>query len=156
MKPQTTLKFQYCHLKHHAGYHFTNIIETIFCRTDRYLNSFFLHIVIAWNGIGPVLRVAETSIFKKNILKVIRPVKKTLCNIHNSNGIRWIFQLRVGLSPLKSDLKSHNFQSNPDDLCAYSRNAEINSLKWPNYNEHRHLLFQTKSYSACERYQSSK
>ena len=90
-------------LQQQVGYRSTNVIETICCRTDRYLNSFFPDSVIAWNGIGPVLRGAKSlSIFKKNILKVIRPVQKSLFNIHNPNGIRWIFQLRVGLSPLKS------------------------------------------------------
>ena len=85
------------------------------------------------------------SIFKKNILKVIRPAKKSLFNIHNPNGIRWIFQLRVGLSPLKSHKKSHNFQDTPDDLCACLLNVETTQhflLKCPNYNEHRHHLFQ--------------
>ena len=132
-------------MQRQSGYRSTNVIETIFCRTDRYLKSFFPDNVIAWKS--PVLRGAETlSIFKKNILKVIRPVKKSLFNIHNPNGIRWIFQLRVGVSPLKSHKKSHNFQDNPDDLCACSVNAETTHhflSKCPGYNEHRHLLFQT-------------
>ena len=141
-------------LHHQVGYRSTNVIETIFCRTDRYLNSFFPDSVIAWNGIGSVLRGAESlSVFKKNILKVIRPVKKSLFNIHNPNGIRWIFQMRVGLSPLKSHKKSHNFQDTPDDLCACLLNAETTQhflLKCPNYNEYRHHLFQSlNTFSAC-------
>ena len=60
-----------------------------FVATDRYLKIFFPDSVIAWNGISPVLRGAETlSIFKKHILKVIRAVKKSLFNIHHPNGIR--------------------------------------------------------------------
>jgi hypothetical protein len=123
-------------LQHQGDYRFTNVIETIFCRTDRYLNSFFPGIsVIIWN-IGPVLRGTETlSIFKKHILKVIRPEKKSLFNIHNPNGIRWIFQLRVGLSPLKRHKKLHNFQDTADDLCTCLLNAETTQhvlLKCPN------------------------
>ena len=72
-------------------------------------------------------------------------MKKSLFNIHNPNGIRWIFQLRVGLSPLKSHKKSHNFQDTPDDLCACLQNVETTQhflLKCLNYNEQRHHLFQ--------------
>ena len=45
---------------------------------------------------------------------------------------------------LKSQKRSHNFQDNPDDLCACSLNAETTQhflLKCPSYAEHR--LFQT-------------
>ena len=129
-----------------VGHRSTNVIDKIFCRTDKYLNSFFPDSVIAWNGIGPLLRGAiSLSIFKKNILKSIRPVNKSLFNIHNPNGISRIFQLRVGLSPLKSHKKSHGFHNTPDDLCACLLNAETTQhflLKCPNYNEHRHHLFQ--------------
>ena len=54
--------------------------------------------------------------------------------------------MRVGLSPLKSHKKSHNFQDIPDDSCACSLNVETTQhflLQYPSYNEHRHLLFQT-------------
>ena len=47
-----------------VGYRPTNVIETIFCRTDRYLKSFFPDSVIAWNGMRPVLRGAETFLRK--------------------------------------------------------------------------------------------
>ena len=54
--------------------------------------------------------------------------------------------MRVGLSPLKSHKKSHNFQDTPNDLCACLLNAETTQhflLECPNYNVHRHHLFQT-------------
>ena len=50
------------------------------------------------------------------------------------------------LSPLKSHKKSHKLQDNPDDWCVCSLNAETTQhflLKYPGYNEHRHLLLQT-------------
>ena len=101
---------------------------------------------MSWNGLTPSLREAVSlSIFKKNILKIIRPVKKSFFNIQNTDGIRWIFQLRVGLSPLKSHKISHNFQDTTDDLCGCSLNAETTLhflLKCPNYNIQRNILFQ--------------
>ena len=102
---------------------------------------------MSWNNIGPELRSAKSlSIFKKNILKIIRPEKKDLFNIHNPNGIKWIFQLRVGLSPLKSHKKLHNFKDTPDDTCQCNLNAENTQhflLKCPNYNAQRKVLFET-------------
>ena len=74
---------------------------------------------------GPELRGAESiSIFKKSLLKIYRLIKKSIFNIHNPNGSKWIFQLRVGLSPLKSHKKSHNFRDTPDDTCRCTLSAE--------------------------------
>ena len=118
----------------------------IACRTERYRNSFYPDGVISWNGIGPELRGATSlSIFKKNILKIIRPVKSSIFKIHNPNGIRWIFQLRVGLSPLKNHKKHHEFIDTPDDecVCRKSETTQHFLLKCPIYNVHRLNLFQT-------------
>ena len=131
---------------HLFGLRACNVLRPILCRTLRYQNSFFPDSVISWNNIGPELRGAiSLSIFKKTILKIIRPVKRSLFKIHNPNGIRWIFQLRVGLSPLKSHKKSHNFQDTPDDKCLCT-NAETTQhflLNCPIYDTLRINLLQT-------------
>ena len=55
----------------------TNVLHTTPWNTDRYKNSFYPDSVISWNNIGSELRGAKSlSLFKKNILKIIRPVKK--------------------------------------------------------------------------------
>ena len=100
-------------------------VPSIKCRTDRYRNSFYPDSVNSWNNIGPELRSAENlSIFKRNILNIIRPAKKSLFGIVNPKGIRWIYQLRVGLSPLKSHKKSHHFQDTPNEICSCLIGAE--------------------------------
>ena len=73
-------------------------------------------------------------------------MKKSLFNIHDPNCIKWIFQLRVGLSPLKSHKKNHNFLDTPDDTCQCTENAETPHhffLHCPNFVEHRRNLFDT-------------
>ena len=51
---------------HLFGYRYTNVLDTIFSRTDRYQNSFFPDSVTLWNELGPDLRGAVTlPIFKK-------------------------------------------------------------------------------------------
>ena len=96
---------------HLFGHLSSNVFHPVSGNSDRYLNSFYPDGVKSWNAIGPELRGAESlSIFKNNILKLIRPAKKSLFDINSSNGIRWIFQLRVGLSPLKNHKKLHCFR----------------------------------------------
>ena len=66
-------------------------------------------------------------------------------NIHDPTGVKWMFQLRVGLSSLKSHKKSHNFADTPNDTCQCSLNAETTQhflLDCPNFNAHRRELFQ--------------
>ena len=43
-----------------VGYRLTNVIDTIFCRTDKYQNSVFSYSVTLWNDLGPDLRGAES------------------------------------------------------------------------------------------------
>ena len=68
----------------------TNVIEPIFCRTDRHRNSFYPDGIISWNNIGPELRgCASLPSFKKNILSLFRPVKKVyliFMNFMQKNG----------------------------------------------------------------------
>ena len=71
----------------------------------------FILTVKIWNEIGPALRQAPSLIiFKSNTLKLIRPEKKNVFIIHEPKGIKRLFQLRVGVSPLRHHKKRHNFK----------------------------------------------
>ena len=108
----------------------TNVLSSFGTRTERYLNSFFPDSVSMWNDLGPDLRGAESlSVFKEKLLKLYRPAKKSLFNIHD-NGIKWIFQLRVGLSPLKSHKKAHHFLDTPDETCCCFQNIAETSCHY--------------------------
>ena len=109
--------------RHLYGIRSNNVLKHIVCKTARYCNSFYPDSVSMWNDLGPELRGAESIfVFKRNLLKLYRPVKKSLYHIHD-NGIKWIFQLRVGLSPLNSHKKSHQFRDTPCDTCSCSQGA---------------------------------
>ena len=56
------------------------------------------------------------STFKNQILALIRPEPKLTFNINDRQGLKYIFQLRVCLSLLKSH-KGHNFIDIPSDWC---------------------------------------
>ena len=131
---------------HLFGYRITNVLENIVCNNDRYKNSFFPNSVSLWNELGPDFRGVESlSAFKRKLLKIFRPEKKSLYDIYDAIGIKWIFQLRVGLSPLKSHKKLHYFQDTPDDTCNCGLHSETTChflLHCPDFIVHRHELFE--------------
>ena len=78
-------------------------------------------------------------------MEIFRPEKKSIYGIHDPIGIKWIFQLRVGLSPLKSHKKLHNFLDTRDDTCSCGFHSETTGhflLHCPNFIIHRHALFE--------------
>ena len=95
-----------------------NSYYEIYCRTTRYMNSFFPDCIKKWNAIGNEIKACSSlGIFKRNILALIRPTSKPIFGIHDSIGLKYLFQLRVGLSPLKSHKRRHNFIDTPTDWC---------------------------------------
>ena len=110
---------------HLYGFRLTNVIPSPPCRTERFQKSFYPDVINCWNNIGSNFRDTPTlPLFKSKILKIYRPVKKSIFGIHNPHGTRYIYQLRVGLSGLKSHKKSHNVSDKPDDNCSFSTGSE--------------------------------
>ena len=88
--------------RHLFGRHYTNDLYKIHCRTKRFLSSFYPDSIKCWNELGPEMRQSESiSGFKQKILKIIQPAKQSIFKIHDPHGIKYIYQLRVGLSPLR-------------------------------------------------------
>ena len=103
----------------------TNVLPLIPCKTDRYSNSFYPDAVTSWNNIGVELRsIQSLHLFKSALLKMIRPNKRAIFDIHNPDGIKRIYQLRVGLSPLRAHMKAHHFKDINDNTCACNGGAE--------------------------------
>ena len=131
--------------RHLYGARITNDLHPVRCRNDRFLNSFYPDAVNCWNNVGPDLRNVETlSKFKSTVLKIIRPEKKSIFNIHNHIGIKYIYQLRVGLSFLKAHKKAHNFGDTPVDTCLCHTGVETTEhflIHCPHFNIHRNKLF---------------
>ena len=95
-----------------------NEFQEIMCNTSRYKNSFFPDSVKSWNNIGSVFYSSSSiGIFKKKIFALIRPKSKPVYGIHDPIGLKYVFQFRVGLSPLKFHKKRHNFADTVNDLC---------------------------------------
>ena len=95
-----------------------DVYHNILCNTTRYMNSFFPNAVKLWNNIGDDFHSCNSiEILKKNITNLIRPPSKSIYSIHDPKGLKYVFQLRIGLSPLKSHKKKYNFADTPIDWC---------------------------------------
>ena len=131
--------------RHLFGRHVTNDIYHFSHRNNRFLYSFYPDAVNSWNALDPDVRKTDTlSGFKNEILKTIKPTKRSIFNIHDESGIRYIFQLRVGLSPLRAHKKKHNFKDTPNDRCLCGNGIETTEhylLNCPLYQTQRETLF---------------
>ena len=88
------------------------------CRTERFRKSFFPDAIGSWNiFIEQFPNMPSFNVLKLRLKSFFRPIKKSIFNIHDPPGIRYLFQLRLGLSPLRSHKKHHNFADTPSDLC---------------------------------------
>ena len=82
--------------------------------------------------------------FQKSLVNIIRPTKKETFNVVDRQGLKWIFQLRLELSPLKCHKKRHNFADTENDSCSCSNSSETTYhffLICPRYNAIRLTLF---------------
>ena len=95
-----------------------HIFHDIRFNKNKYRDSFFPHTTKAWNNLSDEFyNCTSISNFKHMITSLIRPPKKSIFGIHDPKGIKFIFQLRLGLSPLISHKKRHNFLDTPSDWC---------------------------------------
>ena len=87
-------------------------------RTQRFLNSFFPDTTRSWNVIISHFHIMPTfNKLRAHLISLFRPKGKSLFNIFDTTGTRYLFQLRLGLSPLRSHKKRHNFADTPNDMC---------------------------------------
>ena len=147
MTPQYLVDYVPPPRPHLYGTNHTNDLYPIFCRNERYQNSFYPDAVKCWNEIGPELRNAPSlPIFKSQLLSIIRPECKSVFKIHSPDGLKYIFQLRVGLSALKAHKKAHNFRDTPFDICHCGTESETSEhflLRCPFFLNQRISLLST-------------
>ena len=60
------------------------IIFLQFIQDNYFENSFFPSTIYEWDHLDCKVRSSSLSIFKKNLLNVIRPCENSIFNIHNS------------------------------------------------------------------------
>ena len=122
---------------------FSGIIRTTFhaiiCKSNRYKNSFFPDAVASWNFFMEIFNykvVPSIGVLKNDIPSLIRPEAKSAFKIHDPAGLRYLFQLRVSLSPLKGHKWCYNFIDTPSGVCHCNQGIEDTShflLSCPSY-----------------------
>ena len=70
-------------------------------------------------------------------LLTLEPCSVEILGIHDAVGLRYLFQLRVSLSPLRSHKFRHNFPDTPSDICRCNQGIE----------DTKHFLFSCPEYA---------
>ena len=87
-----------------------DILGRISARTEKLKSGFYPNCQSEWNKLDHEIRLLPSvDIFKKTLISKIRPPAKSTFGIHNSIGLSYQTQFRVGLSKLWYHKFKHNF-----------------------------------------------
>ena len=116
-------------------------------RTERFRNTFFPDTIKQWNTVITDFSVMPTlEEFRSHLHTLYRPNPRETYGIHDPTGLKYLFQLRVGLSPLRYHKKRHNFLDTPSDTCLCNTGIEKVEhflFKCPYYTSKRSILAQS-------------
>ena len=85
-------------------------------------NSFFPSVIIKWNNLFKIQKVWIH--LKKSILKFIRPSSNSTNNCFNTNGIKHLTRLHLGLSHLRYYKFKHGFLDSINPICSWGFDIE--------------------------------
>ena len=106
-----------------------NVLREIKFKTDRYKNSFFPQAISSWNKIISHFEdFPSLDCLKGHVLSFFRPKNKSIFGVHDPRGLRYLFQLRVSLTPLRSHKGRHNFVDTPSDISHCGQGVENTSF----------------------------
>ena len=95
--------------------------DTYYCRTSKFKASFFPAVISDWTHLDKSLFELETYTgFKIAVTRIVRPSRKSTFKIHHPTGLRFLTQLRLGLSALRAHKYLHNFADTKDPNCLIS------------------------------------
>ena len=101
-----------------SSYVTRNIHNIPFFKTRHtfFKNSFFPSTIIEWNKLDHNIRNSSSfNIFRKSILKFIRPSANSLFNCHNP---KFIIRQRLGINHLHEHKFKHSFQDSLNPFCS--------------------------------------
>ena len=114
-------------------------------RTSFFKDSFFPAVISEWNSSD--INICNSScinVFKKEVLKFIRPEPNSTCNINDTKGLKLLTRLRLGLIHLGDQKFRHNFQGCVSPMCYCGQDIEATThffLHCPNHHCARKTLF---------------
>ena len=103
-------------------------VETYYCRTDIFKNSFFPYTIIEWNKLDIDIRKSKSyATFRNTLLKLGRPIQRAIYSISNPVAVGLKLLTCHGLSHLNEHRFNHNFQNCINPLCSCSLKIESTS-----------------------------
>ena len=106
----------------------TDQVDTYYCRTDIFKNSFFPFTIIQWKKLEIDIRKPKSyATFQNTLLKLGRPIECAIYSINNPVRLKLLTRLRLGLSHLNEHRFNHNFQNCINPLCSCSHEIESTS-----------------------------
>ena len=107
------------------AFHKTLSMTVLVEQGDSWWVTFLTDAIASWNTfIGHFTNIPSYNILKTHLLSFFRPPKRSIFNIHDPTGIRFLFQLRLGLSPLRSHKRRHGFVDTPSEVCLCNTDVE--------------------------------
>ena len=98
-----------------------------FSKTKRSSNTYFTNVLHEWNTLDLSVRNSVTiAEFKRKLLTLIRPLKKSLFGLFDIAGVKHLAMLRLEFSTLNEHKFRHNFQCT-SPMCACNTGVEDNA-----------------------------
>ena len=93
-------------------------------RTKQFKSTFFPSCIFNWNQLNPDIKNSSSlKIFKRALLKFIRPKAANVYKIYHLRGLKLLTRLRLGLSHLREHNFRHNFNDTIDPFCLCGTNS---------------------------------
>ena len=119
--------------------------EVLKARHNFFKDSCFPAVISEWNSLNIDIRDSSSiNVFKKELLKFIRPEANSTYNINDTKGLKLLTRLRLGLSHLGDHKFRHNFQDCVSPMCYCDQDIETTThflLHCPNHHCARKTLF---------------
>ena len=94
------------------------------CRTKSFKNSFSPYTTEAWYRLDlSIINSESLEVFKSKSLAAIRPVQRSIYNVFNLQGLKFL-TLSLGLSHFNKHRFKHNFKDCINSLCSCSLEVE--------------------------------
>ena len=91
-------------------------------------NPFFPSLVIEWNKLDQNIHNSENlNIFKKKLLKFIRPSENSVFRCHNPNRVKLLTRQRFDLSHFREYKFKDGFLVSLNPVCSYAQDIETST-----------------------------
>ena len=95
---------------------------------NRYSNTYFQNCAKEWNLLDISVQSSQTiSELKKKLIQLVRPVKRSIFNVHDLYGVKLLTEHCIEFSDLRSHRYNHNFYC-PEPYCSCQLACKIRNI----------------------------